>query len=68
MFSLKAISRSGSLAGSVIGPGFSFTNVNDLTIGTVGISGLTVSSGDILLPASGANKKWVGKQYGERDA
>jgi filamentous hemagglutinin family protein len=54
---LNANNNVGTLAGSVTGPGFSFTNVNDLTVGTVGISGLTVSSGDVFLTVSGPNKK-----------
>ena len=54
---LTANNNVGTLAGSVTGPGFSFANVNDLTVGTVGISGLTVGTGDIFLTVSGPNKK-----------
>ena len=54
---MNANNNVGTLAGSVTGPGFSFTNVNDLTVGTVGISGLTVGTGDVFLTVSGPNKK-----------
>lgn len=54
---MNANNNVGTLAGSVTGPGFSFTNVNDLTVGTVGIAGLTVGTGDISLIVSGPNKK-----------
>ncbi len=54
---MNANNNIGTLAGSVTGPGFSFTNINDLTVGTVGVSGLTVGTGDVALTVSGPNKK-----------
>lgn len=55
--SLTQANDVGTLAGVVSGSGFTFNNISDLTVDTIGpTSGLTVSGGNIALQAGGLNK------------